>query len=241
MTLREFLDEVASHRRTITVFAPAPDETLERYFETRNVAVEHEPLPDDGSGGFVVVTADGEFVGSLARSAVREFVSPGEVDLGPNEGVRLPMNLLSDTTFVSFDRRKLLAATREIEDRAYRQGRGTLRSGFQTLSRFATERDRYESIAAESDLDVHAYGRPDRTTDRSISELESATVHVEGAEEIAAHWFVVFDGGGDGQQACALLAEEVASGPNSFRGFWTYDPELVGDIDAYLRETYDDA
>lgn len=237
MTLRDFVDEVASYSRTLTVYAPEPDAALERYFETRNVTVEHEPIPDDGSGGFVVVTAGGEFVGSLGLPAVRELLLPsaGGWELGPNESIRMPMNLLADTTFVSFDARRLLVATREIEDRAYRRGRGTLRAGFQSLARLSTQRGKYETLSAGTSLDVHVYGRPDADPD-----LPRATIHGDDAEEIASHWFVVFDGGGDDRQACALLAEEVADDPRSFRGFWTYDPETVADLAGYLRETYGD-
>ncbi|WP_170977289.1 DICT sensory domain-containing protein [Halorussus salinisoli] len=233
--LREFVNEVASYRRTITVYAPEPDEELERYFEARNVTVEHEPLPDTGSGGFVVVTADGEFVGSVGADAVRELVSPtvAKRELAPNEAIRVPMNLLADTTFVSFDKRQMLAVTREIEDRAYRQATGTLRSGFQSLSRLASERGKYETLAGDTRLDVHVYGEPDRSID-----VPGATVHAEETDEIGAFWFVVFDGGGDDQQTSALVAEEVESDTGSFHGFWTYDPELVADIEGYLRETY---
>ncbi|NHN59498.1 MULTISPECIES: DICT sensory domain-containing protein [Halorussus] len=235
MTLRDFVDEVASDSRTLTVYAPEPDEALERHFEARQVAVEHEPIPDDGSGGFVVVTAQGEFVGSLGATAVRELILPSvdEWELGPNESIRVPMNLLADTTFVSFDARQLLVATREIEDRAYRRGRGTLRAGFQSLARLSTQCGKYETLSGETELDVHVYGRPDADPD-----LPRATIHGDDAEEIASHWFVVFDGGGDDRQACALLAEEVADDPRSFRGFWTYDPGTVADVDGYLRETY---
>jgi DICT domain-containing protein len=244
--LGEFVDEIAADSRTVTVFASDPDRMLERYFETRSVTVEHEPLPDDGTEGFVVVTADDEFVGSLDRATVRELVSPTDSDRerAPNETVRLPMNLLADTTFVSFHERQLLVATREIEDRAYRQGRGTLRSGFQSLSRVEAERETYESLTANTDLDVHVYGRPKspdarpNATDERL-QLKSATVHAEETDEIDAFWFIVFDGGGNDSQTCALVAEEVDTERRSFRGFWTYDAEPVGEIDAYLRETYD--
>lgn len=234
-TLHEFIDEVAAYQRTITVFAPQRDEALESYFETRNVVVEHELLPDDGSGGFVVVTADGEFVGSVGARAVRELASPSErsLELGPNESIRVPLNLLADTTFVSFDRRQMLAASREFEDRAYRRGRGTLRAGFQALSKLKAQQELYDVLTEETLLDVHLYGEPDWSP-----ELPSATVHAEDAPEIGSCWFLVFDGGGDDRQACALLAEEIESDPGTFRGFWTYDAETVFDVDDYLRETY---
>jgi len=234
-SLREFVDEVAADRRTITAFTPERPEALESYFAARNVSVEHEPLPDDGSGGFVVVTADGEFVGSVGARAVRELVSPADRALEPgfSELPRLPMNLLADTTFVSFDRRQLLGASREFEDRAYRQGRGTLRAGFQALSKLEAQQAVYKSLLKRTRLDVHVYGEPDWSPD-----LPDATVHEEDASEIGSFWFVVFDGGDDPRQACALLAEEVSDDSGSFPGFWTYDSETVTAIDDYLRATY---
>lgn len=238
MGLRTFLDRAAERERTITVFAPDRFEDLEAHFETRNVAVEHEPLPDDGSGGFVVLTEDGEFVGSVGAAAVRELlVDPtDDATAGPSEATRALLGLLADTTFVSFDRRQLLATAREIEDRAYRQGTGRLRTGFQRVAALRAQRELYESLAAESLLDVHVYLQPDWTLDMPVA--EGITVHTETADEVGAFWFVVFDGGGDAEQACALLAEESDDDPGSFRGFWTYDPETVGEIDGYLESTY---
>jgi hypothetical protein len=217
------------------VYAPERDETLARHFETRGATVDHEPLPDDGSGGFVVVADDEEFVGSVPRRDVRRLLSPGasDLELGSEPGVGLPMNLLADTTFVAFDRRKLLAASREIEDRAYRQGRGTLRVGFQSQSALASQQDVYDALVRETDLDVHVYVSADWEPTSPC-----ATVHAEDAEEIGQFWLVVFDGGGDDRQACALLAEAVDDEPGSFRGFWSYDPGRVAALDSYLAETY---
>lgn len=235
MTLRAFVDEVADGSRSITVYAPERDEALARHFETRGATVDHESLPDDGSGGFVVVTDDGEFVGSVPCRDVRRLLSPGasDLELGSEPGVGLPMNLLADTTFVAFDRRKLLAASREIEDRAYRQGRGTLRVGFQSQSALASQQDVYELLARETDLDVHVYVSADWE-----ATVPGATVHAEAAEEIGQFWVVVFDGGGDDRQACALLAETVDDESGSYRGFWSYDPGRVAALDTYLAETY---
>ncbi|MFC7079932.1 DICT sensory domain-containing protein [Halorussus caseinilyticus] len=235
MGLHEFLDAVADRRKTITVFAPEPNRAFESHFETRNVAVEHEYIPDDSSGGFVVVTESGEFVGSVGGTAVNHLVSPTETDLEPgtDDPTRALLDLLADTTFVSFDKRQMLLTAREIEDRAYRQGTGTLRTGFQSLSAMKVQRDVYATLASENLLDVHVYGEPDWSPD-----VPGTTVHAEESEELGAFWFVVFDGGDDDRQACALVAEEVQPDSDFFRGFWTYDPELVADIDEYLRETY---
>lgn len=234
-SLRAFLDEMVGRRRTIRVYAPEDDDTLGEYVESRGVTVEYDLLPDDGSGGFVVVTVGEEFVGSVPQRVGRELRSPEipNLDSEPNEAIRLLMALLTDTTFVSLDRRQLLAASREIEDRAYRRGRGTFRAGFQSLSKLKAQQAVYDTLVSETDLDVHLYGRPDWEP-----AFPAATIHVADDSEIGRFWFVVFDGGGDDTQASALLAEESADEPGVFRGFWTYDSGLVADLDDYLDATY---
>lgn len=268
LTLGAFLETAAARRKTLTVFAPEYYETLADHFESRNVTVEHAGLPDDGSGGFVTVSEGDEFVGSVGATAVRSLVEPNTRFGGePSEATRALLDLLADTTFVSFDKRQMLAVAREIEDRAFRRGRGTLRTGFQALSAMRHQRDVYETLGTETDLDVHVYGRPDWNP----PDIPGVTVHTEDVPEIGEFWFVVFDGGGDANQACALVAEEVGAStegdegeqpstddgsepsptdeplstdeprhePGTFRGFWTYDAETVERLDGYLRESYD--
>jgi len=237
MTLKAFLDDVASHEKRITVYAPERYEPLEAQFETRNVAVEHEPLPDDGSGGFVVVTDSGEFAGTVGINAVRGlFEEPNGNAVQTTDATRALMDLLADTTFVSFDRRRMLGASREIEDRAYRTGTGTLRAGFQRFDALAAQRELYESLAADSRLDVHVYAAPGWTAEVPVA--AGLTIHTPDTEEIGTFWFVVFDGGEEPEQACALLAAERDESPGRFRGFWTYDRDTVAELDAYLSGTY---
>ena len=138
-----------------------------------------------------------------------------------------------------------------LED-AYRLGRGTLRTGFQSLSALKAQREVYAALGTEDLLDVHVYGERDWSPDVpgvhavSVGDAGDATDETSDPGrtgeigEIGAFWFVVFDGGGDDQQACALVAEEDDPDVEAFHGFWTYDAELVGDIDAYLEETYGD-
>lgn len=76
MSLRVFVDRLATNRRTLTVYAPEPDEALAEHFEARGVTVDHERLPDDGSGGFVVVTAEEEFVGSIPGGSPADSSRP---------------------------------------------------------------------------------------------------------------------------------------------------------------------
>ena len=233
MSLVDFLDAVERRRKTLVVYAPAEETDVVEQFSTRNVSVEYEPLPDGGPAGFVTVREDDDFVGSIGLPELREILDPP---------IRRPWNpaadaygalyeVLDETLFATFDRRQLLAAAREIENRAWRVGRGTLRVGFQALSALRAQVPVYERLAAETDLEIHLYGR----ADWDPPPLPDVTVHTERGE-IGRFWFLAFDGGDDPLNACALLAEERSD--DEFYGFWTYEAGTVDSLLDYLSSTY---
>lgn len=138
-------------------------------------------------------------------------------------GYRALFELLDDTVFASLDRRQLLATVRELEDRAWRVGRGTLRVGFQSYAAFRDQEPVYLQLAEETDLDIHIYVAPETlTVDRSNWPVR---FHTEPADEIGRYWSFMFDGDGVDENKCALVAEEREAG--SYYGFWTYEPSLV--------------
>lgn len=233
--LRDLIDDVERRRRTIAVYAPEDPGVVDQ-FATRNVTVEQRALPAGGPPGFVVIREDGEFVGSIGVDGLAKLLSPPLVrpwdEELVSEGYRALFETLEETLFASFDRRQLLLTAREIEERAWRVGRGTLRVGFQSLSAMRSQVPVYERLAGAADLDVHVYGNDDWAP----PELPGVTVHAEDDDEIGAFWLLAFDGGGDVRQTCALLAEERSR--NRFYGFWTYDPGRVGELLTYLERAY---
>ena len=236
VTLADFLDDVEAARGTITVYSDEQPTWVADQFEARNVAVHHEPLPPNGPPGFVVFREGGEFLASIGLRELREILAPPIrrpwQDRPDSTGYRTLFELLDDTIFTAFDRRQLLGAAREIEDRAWRVGTGTLRVGFQRLSAMWSQVEVYERLGAETALSIHVYGRPDWVP----AAVPNVRIHAETAPEIGSFWFLAFDGGSEPQNACALLAEERS--PEAFYGFWTYDEDLVGAIEAYLSSTY---
>ncbi len=236
MNFDRLLSTVERRRKTIAVYSSDADDVADG-FEVRNASVEHRRLPDAGSAGFAVVRDRDGFAGAIGLGELEEFVEPpiyspwDEAFLTAE--YRTLFELLDDSLFASLDRRQLLAATREIENRAWRVGRGTLRVGFQRLSILETQVGFYARLGAETALDVHVYGRDD--WDPPV--IPNTTVHAESGDEIGSFWFLAFDGGDDETQACALLARERA--PGEFSGFWTYDPQIVDEMMTYLRNTYD--
>ncbi|WP_229115693.1 DICT sensory domain-containing protein [Halapricum desulfuricans] len=218
----------------ITVYRSDGPTDIEEWFDAHGVTVEQRHLPPGGPDPFVVLEADGEFVGSLGVTALEGLLEPPLVRPTEREGVTAGysavFDLIDDTLVRGMTRRELLAVSREIEDRAYRVGRGTLRVSFQTLSTFESQADVYRTLATDTDLDIHIYG----VADWKPPEIRGVTYHGQPGEGIDRHWVLAFDGGTDETQACGLLAREQADG---YDGVWTNDPEQVAEIATTLAES----
>jgi DICT domain-containing protein len=128
------------------------------------------------------------------------------------------------------ERRRLVATAREIEDRAGRVGRGRLYATFQSLAAFEDQLPRYRDLAAATDLRVGVVVEPDWEPPA----VEGITVHRDEAGALAAVWAVAFDGAGDDDAKCALVATETESG--AYDGVLTYDPAVVDDLAAHLDD-----
>lgn len=229
-TLDSILTGVRERDRQLTVYRSEEESDVPERFATQAVRVEVERLPPGGPEPFVVVEDDGAFVGAIAEQELNWLLEPpierpGDYD-DVSEGYRVLFELLDETVFTALTRRQLLAVSREIEDRAYRVGSGTLVAGFQTLSTFESQLDVYRELATETDLDVHVHG----AADWSPPAVPGVTYHGDDAH--VRHWALAFDGGPDETQACGLVARETDDG---YDGFWTDDAAIVGEILAALE------
>lgn len=235
MSLTELISGVEDHEKVLTVFN-ADDETiaaLRTQFHDRNVSVFGERTPSGKPASFVVLADDDQFVTAADIGTVlqpdTETTTPGF----EGEAYRPILDHLDETMFTSYDIEQMVAASREIEDRAWRIGKGSLHSGFQKLSILSGQMNIYEQLAEKDGLDVHAYATPDVDVPKHDTDL---TIHVERSDEIERSWFVVYDGAGIDVNKCALLAEEREN--RLFYGFWTYDPSTVDWIIEHLESTY---
>jgi DICT domain-containing protein len=230
MSLTELIAGVETHRKTLTVFNPEAgvlDELSDR-FADRNVVVRAEET-DHGPSNYVVLGEDDDFLTAAGvQSLLADERTEPAFDASSYESV---LDHLDETMFTSFSKERMLAASREIEDRAWRIGSGELHSGFQTVSVLSGELDVYERLGERDDLTVHAYAYPDT----AIPAHDNVTLHPERTEEIEQSWFVAYDGGGVAENKCALLAEERADG---FYGFWTYGADTVDYLIDHLTATY---
>ncbi|MFC6757631.1 MULTISPECIES: DICT sensory domain-containing protein [Haloarcula] len=235
MSLSELIAGVEAHEQTLTVFNAdgAVTDDLRDRFADRNVRVVRETTGSGRPGEFLTLSdADGVYAATDIDSFY-DSLDDRERVLGEDAGHSL-LDHLDETLFTSWSIERMVAASREIEDRAWRVGEGSLYAGFQTLSTLQGERALYERLG-DSAVDVHAYAVPD------IDPPTHSTfqLHLDRSEEIATSWFVVFDDGTDDEattQKCALLAEERE--PREFYGFWTYDPGTVDYIVDHLASRY---
>lgn len=238
--LADVLEAVERRRKTLEVHAAADAVAaeLETQFATRNVEVVRRSPPANGDRGFVIVRGgDGEFRGALGIDHFRAILSPeihppwvlGDVDADLAD----VLDFLDGTVFASYDRRQMLATAREIEERAWRVGDGTLYTGFQDSAALDAQTAVYDRLARRGTLEVRVFVADERGADLH----PAVTVVTDPADEIGRFWFVVFDGAGSDLNECGLLAEERES--DRYYGFWTYDPETVDEIVGYLRTEYD--
>lgn len=58
------------------------------------------------------------------------------------------------------------------------------------------------------------------------------TVRADRACDLADFWVVAFDGAGEDDAKCAMIAEELES--SEYTGVLTYDPDIVDELSAYL-------
>lgn len=235
MSLETLLEAAEQHKKSLVVYAPDPTDVTTQ-FNTRNARIDHHTLPEGATEGFITIRDDDQFRGAISLSSLETYLEPPihrpwNLDaLSPE--YRALFELLDNTLFGSLSRRQLLATARELEDRAYREGAGTFRVGFQSLSAFTAQKAVYRRLADETALDIHIYVRAEAST----ADMESVpvTFHTEPADQVGRFWFLMFDGNGDDRRKCALVAEE--RDPDSFYGFWTYEPTVVDQAFAAITD-----
>lgn len=228
--LRTLRERARGPRKSVTVFGPAAYADLVLQLERFDVSVTHEPLPVPESQGYLTVRRGEAYLGSVPAAALGALAaSPASVqwdDEVRESACRELVSLLSGTSFVMDEKRRLVATAREVEDRAARVGRGRLHATFQSLAAFRSQAGLYRRLAGETDLRVAVFGRPDWEP----PDIDGVTVYRDEAGDLAEFWVVAFDGGDD--TGCALIAEETD--PGAYTGVVTYDESVVDDLTASL-------
>lgn len=211
---------------------------LENLFEGQSVDVS-EDVREDVEENTVVLVKDGEIVAQSPLKALNDAILMVNSDLystgtiGLDE-VTVPdvVDGLAGSRFrlrgypeSNSEKLVLILISRHIEQLAHQAGEGTIRSSFQKLSRIVDEKGTrrvYETLA-DSPVDVHVYGQPDRMPPVEFS----VTAHGGYKDNFRDSWFVVYTPE-ETQKYAALVAIEVE--PRTWEGFWTYEESLVSAI-----------
>lgn len=125
----------------------------------------------------------------------------------------------------------LIIISRYIEQLAWNNTQGTLRSGFQKFSRLDDERGTlraYKNIS-ETKVDTHIYGVPDK-----IPNINSIKLHGGYTDNFRNIWFVVYVPNSGNDEHMALLARLLNTG--TWEGFWTYEKQKVLEINQYIEK-----
>lgn len=252
MTFDALLEDDAGEGLTLIVYAPDPHPDLVDRLDLQSATVEQRTLPTEGTTGFLVVRRGDRFVTALDLEGVTSFFDPPRYDPWDDDlltaDYTVVLETFDDERWRTLEPPQLLAVTRAIENRAVRVGAGVLRAGFQRLSALYVQTPIYERIAADTDLEIHVYGRPDweppsipQTTIHAVGEsaTDDGSERADDGEkpDIGRYWFLTYDGGGNEHQSCAILAKERRS--NVYAGFWTFDTAVAETIAGYVDRTYD--
>ena len=255
-SLTAVIDEVEPSEKTlllvnVTDRAVDPQlRLLERVFDTETVDVATKDLPE-GEQNLVCLVDDGEVVATspwaelktsfLLINTDRYRTGTKQIETGSFPDVLTGLDDIEFTVrgYPASNKEKLLLVviSRFIEFQALSAGRGEFDASFQLLSRLDDEygtRRVYEWLA-ESDVSTHVYGVRDDPT--AVDDLDVA-VHANDDPELRRLWFVVYTPPEPMAEAepVALIAEET--GPNVWRGLWTYDAARVDRVQQYVRTTF---
>lgn len=220
------------------VFYTSAESDIPSWFTTQNVAVTHQPLTSSAPEPFLSIESGGDVVGTLTLAQLNELLTPPIIGPGNDafvsEGYTVLFEVLDEAVFTALGREQLLTVSREIEDRAYRVGHGTLRVCFQTFSTFKTQLPVYRYLAEATDLDIHIYA----VADWEPPGIDGITYHEVGDTELDLYWLLAFDAGADSGEACGLFAREDGE---SYTGYWTDDRATIERVSTELQTTVGDS
>lgn len=230
--LRNIVYTVEENVQTLTVCnLDVPDrirETLVDYFDGQSVTLGRQSVASMPSN-FAVLHDGGEFVAASSVRDVYRAIKHEEQTNDPDD-IEVPdvIEAIDETAFTSYDKLRMIGASRRVERAAWELGEGELHTGFQTLEKAKSQWRLYTKLSLE--VDTHLYGAPDWDVPPT-----DIILHGYDDAEITESWFVVLDAPDDAHKR-ALLAEE--RGPNEFHGFWTDETSVVDAILDRLRAEY---
>lgn len=249
-SIESFLTDGDVPQRALAVINRREPEPIQQLFEETfgSLPVDVEELElDEEDENVVALVEDGEVVATSPLGELQNAVLLVNSDLyrtglsgidkyeAPDVLTALDEMVFSLRGFPESNKEKLLliVMSRFIEGQALSIDGGRLDVAFQELSRIRDEqgtRAVYRRLA-ESDVETHVYGLPDASVDEP-----GLCVHPGTSEEYQRSWFVVYTPDDSEAESAALLA--IETGPNIWKGTWTYDEARVEALQQYIVEAF---
>lgn len=219
------------------------ESNFEQLFGSPSIEISHLDVPEVDQDRLFLFH-EGDVIASSPVRAVTDAVAEVETMIASGtarlESLELPSILveLDEVPFAAAGpdgtRLKLLFTmiSRHIEATALDADAGKLRVGFQRLSRIGADqeahtRNVYDQLA-ESNVAVYAYGQPDAVPPASLEMI----IHGGHTEDLLRNWFLVYRAP-EQDITVAFVAHD--HGPGAWRGFWTFQPDRVNQINDYLQ------
>jgi len=261
-SIADFLDEVETVPKTLLIVNRTEPEQFRNLLEGglagQPVDVE-EAITEDGDQNVVCLVEDGTTVAMspleelveayLLVNADRYRTGTRQLESGSFPDVLVGLDDVEFTVrgypHSAKEKLLLILVSRFVEFRALEAGSGTLHSCFQRLSRLGDElgTKRVYRWLGDSEVGTHIYGVGDDLS--AVADLD-VTVHTGSGEELRRSWIVTFtpdtpsdqtspEGDRSGAAAGSLALVAVETGPNVWRGLWTFDDERVARVERYLE------
>lgn len=237
MTLSDIVHQTGTDRKVLRICNFTGERSdltpLREYFSSQEVSLTTDRTESGRPRDVAVLETDGRFLAADSLGALQRYVEGWREGDTPDVRTAPPsvVDAMAETRFESYDKRRMIHASRIVEFRGWNVGEGELHAGFQDLSKIDFQTNVYRNLDRKG-LDVHVYGEGDPESVGAAKDM-GLRVHESDDEEVLRHWWVAYDGDGDDAQKSLLLAQE--RDPNEFYGFWTDDPSVVDETIDRIR------
>lgn len=191
--LTRIIQTVEGHGQTLTLYntdvLSSTLEAIQRYFTTTSVKVQRGSTDDGLPRNFAILRDDDEFI---AAADVRDLQAATDPTAGwldtdePRKAYPELLNKIDQSVFTDYGKRRMILASRDIEQQAWDTRPSTVHVGFQEFGRLRSQLPLYWKLAAS--VDIHLYGVPDWQPP-----IEQLSLHGYETDEIRSHWFVVIE------------------------------------------------
>ena len=186
MSLSEIVHDTGTGEKTLRICNFTGDRSdlkeIARYFSSQEVELTVDRTESSLPRDVVFLEADGRLLAADPVRDLQAYVEGWERSETPGLRTEPPsvIESMTETRFESYDKRRMIHASRVVEFRGWNVGEGELHAGFQHLSKIDFQRNVYRNLG-------RAHGRPSRqvpATGRTLSARCSRYYYVGSVRQV---------------------------------------------------------